>query len=132
MSRHSFSYVLIALLAVLAFTVTASSVYAQIPDSTSREGLIEEIKELAQQDAESGETQQSVTELDLLFGEEARVVGMRVREVLSIYKEAYAAAKPPEPWWAPFIRPNIGWVVAIILFVLLIFRGFLEQFSGAT
>ncbi len=88
--------------------------------------LIKAIQKQAKEDAEAGKKQEGVQELDLLFGEEAKEAGLKLRKVAEVYGQAYKAAKKAQPWWKPY-KPNFGWIVAGILFILVIFRDILKE-----
>src|SRR4029079_18822834 len=96
-----------------------------------RDALKEEVRERARQDVRVGRNPAGPQDLSALFGSEAAALGLRLPELVSIYDEAHAAAKPPKPWWTP----EPGWTVAGALALLLIFRdwvkGILERLLKA-
>lgn len=93
---------------------------------TPRDALIQAIQTRAQRDVDLGKPAKDIAELEILFGEDAAQVGLAMAEVLEVYEEAYTAATPLDPWWTD-LRPNTGWIVAAILFVLFIFRDVLKD-----
>ena len=113
---------------ILALLTLAWPALAQTPTppSTPREALIEAIQARAQRDVELGKPAEGVAALEVLFGAEAANVGLSMVEVLEVYEEAYTAATPVKPWWED-LRPQAGWIAAIILFVLVIFRDALKD-----
>jgi hypothetical protein len=98
----------------------------QTSTQSPRDTLIQAIKEHAQQDAKFERTRENTSGLNSLFGKEAAVVGVPLQEVVKIYEEAYAVAKPGEQW-RRFIKPELGWATAFILFILLLFRDVLKE-----
>jgi len=122
--------VTLALILLFALLTFAQFTQAQTPTPTTpRDALIQAIQERAQRDAELGKAQQSIVELNLLFGEEAKAAGLPMPEALLIYEEAYAAAQPVEPWWKS-LRPNTGWIVAAIIAVLAAFWKVIGNYLG--
>lgn len=113
---------------ILALLTLAWPALAQTPTPppTPREALIEAIQARAQRDVELGKPAEGVAALEVLFGAEAANVGLSMVEVLGVYEEAYTAATPVKPWWED-LRPQAGWIAAIILFVLVIFRDALKD-----
>jgi hypothetical protein len=94
---------------------------------TPRDALIQAIQERAQRDVAMGKTVASAGDLDLLFGEEAAAAGMSTREMVDTYETAYQAAQSPKSPLEDFVSPNIGWLVAVLLFVLLILRDVIQD-----
>ncbi len=113
---------------ILALLTLAWPALAQTPTPppTPREALIEAIQARAQRDVELAKPVEGVAALEVLFGAEAANVGLSMVEVLEVYEEAYTAATPVKPWWED-LRPQAGWIAAIILFVLVIFRDALKD-----
>lgn len=111
-----FFTITVAITAALAFPGEAQV------DRSPRGVLIQEIRTRAQQDAQSEKGSAGPQDLAVLFGEEAAAAGLKLSDAVSVYDGAYAAAKPPKRWWVP----GPGWVVAGLLFVLLIFRDWLK------
>src|SRR5262245_54281383 len=104
----------------LAIVVVASALWpsvlaAQVPDKAA---VIRAIEERARTDA-TRRREASPTDLDLLFGDEARNAGLTLREVSDAYDAARQRATPPASWWA---RP--GTAVSILLALLVVFRNF--------
>jgi len=125
-ATRSVTLALTLLFALLTFIASAQ---AQTPTPTTpRDALTQAIQERAQRDAELGKAQQSIVELNLLFGEEAKVVGLPMPEALLIYEDAYAAALPVEAWWKS-LRPGAGWIVAAILFALVVFQNTIKDYN---
>src|SRR5436190_4199130 len=98
---------------LLSLLNAISSAQAQTPTPplSPRETLIQAIQQKAQRDVERGNPKESAVNLEVLFGQEAATVGLSIAEVANVYEDAYLAAKPAEPWWAP-LKPNAGWLVA--------------------
>ncbi|MBN2006410.1 MAG: NACHT domain-containing protein [Anaerolineae bacterium] len=115
---------IISILCCLILLTAAWPVLAQTP--TPREALLEAIQARAQKDVELGKPPEGIAGLEILFGDEAATVGLSMAEVLDVYEAAYTAATPVEPWWTK-LRPEAGWVVAILLFVLFILRDVLKD-----
>ncbi len=49
--------------------------------------------------------------------------------MVNAYRAAYAAAKPPKPFWKEYL-PHLGWATAVLLFVLTFFRDTLRDVLG--
>lgn len=96
-----------------------------------KETLIQAIQNRAKADAEMGKPPEGLSGLDFLFGKEAEAAGMSNLEIVQIYEEAYKAAQvPPDPLkglFKNFFRfENLGWLAAIIAFILFLLRKKLE------
>ncbi len=76
--------------------------------------------------AESGRNPENAQDLQLLFGDEAKRTEMTIREIVDVYEKSYSIGKKARPWWKS-IRPAPGWIVAGVLFLLLIFRDILKE-----
>lgn len=124
------SFLLTLLLFIFAFPI---AIEAQAPTPTPREALIQAVQARAARDVEIGRSPESITDLEILFGDAARDAGVSMPDLLVIYEDAYAAAQTPQPWYADLV-PNIGWVVAIIMLILLAigdkFKEYLSQLVG--
>lgn len=96
------------------------SAYQAFCQST-RDILFQSIEERARQDAQSGRASASPQDLNLLFGKDADRENVTLIEVMSIYEKSYSASKSSPDWWEPLL-PKLGWITAIILFFLVIFR----------
>jgi hypothetical protein len=133
MNNRILAFVLTLILILMALALSVFPAVAQSPTAmitptptpTPREALIQSIEERAQRDIELGKPPESITGLDVLFGEEAAAVGMSTPEVLEIYEQAYTAATPAEPWWAP-LQPLITWA-GLAALVLLVIQNFLKE-----
>jgi hypothetical protein len=104
---------------------------AQTPTPpTPREALIQAIQAQAQRDVELGKPSEGIAGLQVLFGADAANAGMTMAEVLDVYETAYQAAIPVKSFWEKLLdalTPNAGWIAAIVLFVLVIFRDVLKD-----
>lgn len=87
----------------------------------SRSKVENEIRQRAEEDFNSGRPAATVESLQILFSEEGRNVGMTVRDVDQVYQGAYHAAEAKARWWRK-LQPQAGWIVAGLLFLLVIFR----------
>jgi hypothetical protein len=130
MNNRILAFVLTLILILITLALSVVPAVAQsptpAPTPTPREALIQAIEERAQRDIELGKPPESITGLDVLFGEDATAVGMSMPEVLEIYEQAYTAATPPEPWWAPF-QPLIT-LAGLAALVLLVIQNFLREY----
>jgi hypothetical protein len=124
MSRHSIPFTPCLILIIL-LTGTCLC-FAQSQPPPSREELIAEIREQAYQDVASDKPREDTIGLNLLFGQEATTVGISLREVATIYSEAYTEAQKQRPWWEK-LAPKIGWIAAAAATLLLIFGGVLKK-----
>lgn len=84
------------------------------------------VKSLAAHDGRSGKRPESTQGLELLFGEESRRLGVPLVTVRSIYDSEYELRASRRPILQR-LRPQNGWTVAIVLFILLIFRDFVKR-----
>ncbi len=102
---------------------------AQPPFGTPapRDALILAIQQRAQRDVDLGKSSASAGDLNLLFGQDAAAAGMSTRDVVDTYETAYQAAQGPKSPLEDFI-PNFGWLVAVLLFVLLILRDVIQGY----
>lgn len=114
-------------LATILFILFTSvvPVHADTPAPMSRDKLIEEIKAYADRHVKGGSPMQTQLVVDLYRN---NTVGLDPTEIAQIYEEEYNKLKEvykPSPW--EMLQPNIGWIVAAILFLLLIFRDILKE-----
>ena len=91
------------------------------PPSPSPSSLENAIRERARQDAQNRGQLASAQDLDLLFGREAAAQGVSLREVVGIYEDEFRRSKPKPPWYEP-LKPSAGWIIAALLFFLLILQ----------
>jgi len=128
MINKHFSFILvIVLLGILSLIVPT---VAQNATSTQRDALIAAIQEHAQQDVELEKVPENAQGIDLLFGEEAKSVGLTLREVVKVYDEAYQAAKPKKSGFEKFMENQLavlGWGLAIIFFIFHFLREAMNQ-----
>lgn len=112
---------------LLVFLIAASPAVpgqAQATHQRSpRAALIEDIRTRAQQDARVGREPAGPQDLAVLFGEETTTAGLKLSEAISVYDDAYAAAKPPRRRWVSVL----GWIAAGIL---LFFRDWIKEMLG--
>lgn len=99
---------------------------AQAQTPTPHEALVQAIQDRAQRDVASGRPQATISDLNVLFGEQAVAVGLPMSDVLNIYEGAYIAVTPAKPWWGP-LRPLITWA-GIAALVLLVFQNFFKEY----
>jgi hypothetical protein len=107
-----------------------SVTFAQGPSPTSRQALVDSIRERGQQDAKAGKTQANAQDLNLLFGKDAEREAVSLREVVDIYDNAYSTAKNSQSFWDSFL-PKVGWIAAIIMFLLLIAQEVIKKTVSA-
>lgn len=121
--------IVLCLTMLLSITVVLP-VCAQTPTPPApRDVLIQAITEQAQRDEKQG-TKETTEGLNLLFGEQAKQVGMSLPEVKKIYEDAYSAAAAGRPWYAELTKdwlPNLGWVAAVLALFAAIFRKKIED-----
>lgn len=94
---------------------------------TPRDSLLKAIKAQAWHDVASGNAKQRISELNLLFGEEAKATGISMREALHFYEETYDAAFSAKPWWEK-LQPNMGWILAGIVAAAAIFWNTIKDY----
>lgn len=130
--RYPTIFLRVQLFTILAFFFAVSSmVCAQKEDTDKRERVIEAVKIRAKTDVETGK-ETDIRGLQLLFEQDAAAAGINFRELVQIYEVAHKDAKGIIPWWQR-IRPSDGWITAIVLFILLIFRDSVQKtISGFT
>jgi len=109
----------ISIFGLVILLSSVASIYSQ--SDQSRRDLIQSIEQRAQQDAESESAKATPQDLNVLFGKQAEATGLTMPEVMTIYERAYGVAKQNKPFWKVLL-PNAGWVLAIILFILLILQ----------
>lgn len=115
-----------ALLAILLLCLAAAlgSHAAQSGDQT-----LAEVRQQARKDAQANKPQRPGSELQVLFGQEANAAGVSMRQVVSTYEDEYARAKPVKPWWEELL-PNAGWLTAILLLLVVVFKESLQKALG--
>lgn len=114
---------LLAPILILIVMLDALPVSAQGNLEADRKALIQAIQERARRDVRLGSTPPGVTGLNILFGDQARAVGITPLDVLKVYEDAYEGSKT---WW-DFVVPRIEWIAAAAIFVLGIFAAFLKD-----
>ena len=110
---------------LLIFFISVFPAHADTPIPPSRDKLIEEIKAHADRHVQGASPMQTQFIVELYRN---NTVGLNPTEIAQIYEEEYNRLKgiyKPSPWEQ--LQPNIGWVVALILFVLLVFRDILKK-----
>lgn len=121
----------IILLLCLTFLL-ASPVRAQAPTPTTpADTLILAIQERARQDVALDKPLASISDLQVLFGDQAAAAGMPMVQVVSVYEAAYQEAKGAQPWWQGLtdaLRPNAGWIVAAVVAVLALLGKVIEDY----
>lgn len=93
----------------------------QFQTDQARKDLVQSIEHRAQQDAESESAKATPQDLNVLFGKQAEAAGLNMAQVAAIYDRVYLATKQDKPWWRVLL-PNAGWILAVILFFLLILQ----------
>lgn len=130
MINKNFLFILTILLIVFS-TLTVPFAVAQNATSAQRDALIDAIQKHAQQDVKYEKNPENAQGLDLLFGKEAKSVGLTLREVVKIYEEAYQAAKPQKSEFEKFMESKVamlGWGLAFIFFIFHFLRDALNKF----
>src|SRR5665811_2473078 len=110
---------------LLVFFISLIPAHADIPTQTSHDKLIEEIKANADRHVRGGSPMQTQFIVELYRN---NTIGLNPTEIAQIYEEEYNRFKEiykPSPWEQ--VQPNIGWGVALIFFLLLIFRDILKK-----
>lgn len=99
-----------------------------IAQSTPKEELVQEIQRKAQRHVDIGKVA-SQNDLDNAFGDRGAQVGLDIADIEKIYEIAYQQAKIELPQ-SPFsiFKPQMGWLVAGILSILLVVRDVLKDF----
>lgn len=110
---------IVVLACLIPFVPPLSGVCLAQPQT--RANLEAAVRERAREDARNRGQMASTQDLDLLFGREAAGQGVSLREVVSVYEDEFKKSKPAPPWYEP-IKPNAGWIIAVLLFFLLILQ----------
>ena len=116
-SLASFWAIAIALLGIFAVAVPVNSQTSQPAD---KKAIVEEIEEYAERHVENDTSMQTKVILDLYRDNQ---VGLTPRDIAEIYETEYIRqkeAKESNLW--EHLNPTGGWIVASILFVVLLFR----------
>jgi len=119
-----------AIFTILLFSLMAP-IWAQDTGPSPRDALITEIEQRAQQDVKLEKSPENIQGLNLLFGEEAKSVGLTLREVVQIYEETYQTAKPKKSGFEKFMENQLavmGWSLAIIFFIFHFLREAMNKF----
>lgn len=124
--RQKQTAAIVVLLALFSIQSIFDPAHAQTL-SSAREALTKKIEDYAQKNVTQNRPQETTDVLIQLFGDEATTAGVSHTEVVNIYGEAYQAAKPTGPGWQQFL-PNVGWGIAIVLFLLLFIRDAVRDF----
>lgn len=125
------------LLMLFALSLSLSLLSPALPSfpqtyTPEQQALIEEIQIDAQRAVENGRPPLELDNIEVLYFQEAEQVGLSLRDIFRVYEEAYneaTAAQPPENPWDVF-RPEVGWVLAGIFFMLAIFRDAAKKWIG--
>ncbi|WP_346291473.1 NACHT domain-containing protein [Sphaerothrix gracilis] len=113
----------------LVITIAFSSIipiWSQTSPPT-QDSLIAEIEATAERHAKTNSPMQTRHVVEL-YAEDASQVGLSNRKIAAFYETAYIkfqSSQRPDPWKT--FRPQAGWTVATILFVLLAFRDALKD-----
>jgi hypothetical protein len=117
------------LVSILAFIALVSVAGAQTPVSSERDSLVAEIKEYAQRHAKSNTPMQTSMIVELFRDNKA---GLTAKEIAQTYEEEYERQQETQsPGLLDRFRPSGGWIVAIILFVLLVVGDVLKEWVAA-
>ncbi len=115
---------------LLSFNVVAENVKEPVP--SPHDVLIVEIQKQAKTDVELEKLPENIQGLSLLFGEEAKTVGLTLRKIVQIYEEAYRQAKPEQSWMKKFVDDQfavMGWGLAFIVILFYFFRETVNYFT---
>ncbi|MGH9754882.1 MAG: NACHT domain-containing protein, partial [Blastocatellia bacterium] len=119
---------LVLTLFVLLFAVAPPRISGQVKSqSSTRDTMIEEIKSYASRHVKSGSPMDTKLVVEMYRD---NAVGLRANEIAQIYEEQYLklkSASEPGPWEQ--VLPKVGWVTALILSILLIFRDTLKEWA---
>ncbi|MEI7845477.1 MAG: NACHT domain-containing protein [Chloroflexota bacterium] len=120
----------IFILAFLFVMLSVSFAHAQTPTPLfPRDVLIQSVTEQAQRDGKQG-IKETTEGLNLLFGEQAKLLGMTFAEVKKIYDDAFQAAIPAKSPWNDLLHPQGGWPYVIVGVVLAILAGMAKEYIG--
>ncbi|MBN8657217.1 MAG: NACHT domain-containing protein [Anaerolineae bacterium] len=132
MQKLRLLHILILIIGLFSFLIYVFPVQAQTPTPPfTRETLIHAIQIRAQHDVEQGLQHKSPTDLAVLFEKDATDVGMPMSEVVEVYETAYQTSlgnRSPMDEVKDLFQPNMGWVVAGILAILLILRDVIKDY----
>ncbi|HET9228969.1 MAG TPA: NACHT domain-containing protein, partial [Thermoanaerobaculia bacterium] len=120
--RSSASAGITLLLLLLSFCALAST-------PPSRQTVIEEIRQYAKRHASSGSRMETGLVVDLYRD---NAVGLTPQQIAHFYEEEFVKAKAAskEGAWDQF-RPKAGWIAAVVLAILLVFRDLLKSWFSA-
>ena len=110
---------------ILLIFISLIPAHANTPIPIPRDELIEEIKAHADRHIRGGSTMQTQLVVDLYRNNTA---GLSSAEIAQIYEGEYTRLKEvykSNPWEQ--LQPDIGWVLASIFFLLLIFHDILKK-----
>ncbi|RKZ76879.1 MAG: NACHT domain protein [Candidatus Parabeggiatoa sp. nov. 1] len=119
----------IVVLILLGSLCLTGPTWAQSP--SPRDALMVEIQKRAQRDVEHHKPQKTLHELDLLFGEKAKVQGVSISQIEEWYEEAYQSVKPEKSWLAEFMENQVavlGWGLAILFLIFHFLREAMNKF----
>jgi len=117
------------LLSLILLSYLSSTIPAMAQNANSSQ-LIVEIQERAKKDAELDKPHKTLQELNLLFGEQAKVQGVGIASVEDWYDKAYEEAKPKKSRFEKFMENQLavlGWGLAIIFFIFHFLREAMNQ-----
>ena len=110
---------------ILVIFISLVPAHADTPTPTLHDELTEEIKAIADRHVRGGSDMQTQF---VVYLYRDNTIGMSPTEITQIYDEEYTRLKEvykPSIWEQ--LQPNVGWVVAVILFILLILRDILKK-----
>ncbi|MFL6256318.1 MAG: NACHT domain-containing protein [Pyrinomonadaceae bacterium] len=115
-------------LACLAFVFsTGGAAYAQAPPAGTE--TLRAVEQRARKQAQEGRPRDTVEDLKALYEDRALAEGVSLEQVDNAYQVAYEAARPRKSFWEEY-WPQLGWVTALVLFFLALFRDTLRDVLG--
>lgn len=128
-NNRLFTLSLIVTLMCFEFLVLLGSTYAQNPPTDPQQTIILEIKEYAVRHVKNASPPQTQLIVDLY---RSNNVGLTLQQIAKVYEEEYSyqrQAQAPGPFEQ--LRPHLGWIVAVLLAILLIFYKVIDKWVTA-
>jgi hypothetical protein len=112
-------------LAFLLLLVAVASAGGESP----RDRLLRDVTTRATRDGGELRERLSVSDLVLLYGDEAKVAGISRRELVDVYERAYESGVEGRTWLQR-LRPHGGWIVVLLSVIALFFHETLKSLGA--
>lgn len=114
-------------LAFLLVLIVAASAGGENP----RDRLLRDVTARATRDGGELRERASVSDLVLLYGDEAKAAGVSTRELVDAYERAYEAGIERRTWLQR-LRPHGGWIAVLLSVIALFFHETLKSLGART